>query len=648
MPDETQRNVRSIAKTTIRITAATLFVALIVAGNLSQPTTHASTLSQAGAKNPLSATEKNAALGLNHFDAHCARCHGATGKSDTELGNRVRAADLTLDKTSSKSDSELFRIISRGIPGTAMPAFSKTHNSTEIWQTILFLRRLPTLTAEERKRLEAAVPAEARHKHGDDKHQHSDVSQPATRTQPAAEHQHEGAAKPQAQPQKPAAEPQHRHGEQPATTPPAKPQGEHAGHEMSKTPGGHDAASMMSTIAGGPFKSMHAMGSGTSLLPATTPGYMWMWMKRDWMIMAHTEIKIGFNHQGGPRGVNKAESQNMLMLMAEREAGGGRLMLRGMFSAEPLTAPRGGFPQLFQTGETYRGRPIIDAQHPHDLFMELSAAYTLPISERVSINLYGGPVAEPALGPVAFMHRASAMENPAAPLGHHLQDSTHIAHGVFTAGVTAWRFRIESSVFRGAEPDENRETIDLGKLDSWSSRIWFTPTPSWAMQFSYGHLVNPEAAEPGDINRMTASISYNRPWSDGNWATSFIWGRNHEDHGNFNGYLLESTANFLDKNYLYTRLELVDRTGLLNENIFGRRGLDSPGSGSEEEFDPVFRVGAFTFGAVRDIVTTSKLRLGLGADATFYRVPDALKPIYGSSPTSFHLFLRIRPSKMSH
>ncbi len=412
-------------------------------------------------------------------------------------------------------------------------------------------------------------------------------------------------------------------------------------------------AAMMTTITGGPFKSMSAIGSGTSLQPSTTPGYMWHWMKGDWMIMGHGDLKIGFNHQGGPRGINKAESQNWFMMMAERQAGPGRLMFRGMFSAEPWTTPRRGFPELFQTGETFKGRPIIDAQHPHDLFMELAAAYNIPLSEQVVLNFYGGPVAEPALGPVAFMHRMSAAENPAAPLGHHWQDSTHITHGVLTAGITAWRFRIESSLFHGAEPDENRKDIEMGKLDSWSARVWFTPTPDWSMQFSYGNLVHPEALEPGNLRRMTASISHNRSWEDGNWATSLIWGRNHELHGNSNSYLLESTANFLDKNYLYTRMELVDKPGLLEENIFGRAGLDEfhpIGNGFElgDRFEEFFRVGAFTFGGVRDIVAASKLRVGIGADVTFYHVPDGLKPIYGSSPTSFHLFVRIRPGKMSH
>jgi hypothetical protein len=427
---------------------------------------------------------------------------------------------------------------------------------------------------------------------------------------------------------------------------------------MSKMSGEQDMSSMMTTITGGPFQSMHAIGSGTSLLPSTTPGYMYHWMKGEWMIMAHGEVKIGFNHQGGPRGVNKAESQNWLMLMAERNAGGGRLMLRGMFSAEPWTTPNGGFPELFQTGETYKGRPIIDAQHAHDLFMELAAAYTLPVSEKVSINLYGGPVGEPALGPVAFMHRPSASENPAAPLGHHWQDSTHIAHGVFTAGVTAGRLKIESSIFRGAEPDENRKDIELGKLDSYSGRLWFTPTPDWTMQVSYGYLTHPEALEPGNLKRWTASIHHNHSWEDGNWASSLIWGRNSEEHGKSNAYLLESTVNFQDKNYLFTRLELGDKIGLLQDNVFGRRGLivdhhtGESGAGDAGEDHSLAeqwnRVGAFTFGLVRDIVANPKLRVGIGADVTFYHVADNLKGLYGSSPTSFQIFLRFRPGKMSH
>lgn len=332
----------------------------------------------------------------------------------------------------------------------------------------------------------------------------------------------------------------------------------------------HTSHAAMRTVTSGLFRSMSALGSGTALQPSSTPMSAWHAMLGDWMFMLHGAVKVGFVHQGGWRGVGKAESQNWLMLMAENNVGPGRLTLRGMITAEPLTAPHGGFPQLFQTGETYRGTPIIDAQHPHDLFMELAASYTLPVSEKVSLQIYGGPVAEPALGPVAFMHRASAAENPASPLSHHWQDSTHVSHGVITGALRVGRFKFEASGFHGAEPDEDRVKIELGRLDSYSFRGWFTPTPDWAMQFSYGHLANPEALHPGDLDRLTASVSYNRRLRGGNWASTLIWGRNSEVHGDSNSYLFESTLNFLSKNHLYLRTELVDKQGLFDDNIFGR------------------------------------------------------------------------------
>ena len=631
-----------------------IFCTLSLGYFFSLPATSARSFSESlQGKNPLQPTERNSALGLDHFDAHCASCHGGTGKADTEKGRSVKAADLTSERVQSQTDAELFRKISNGVAGTAMPAFGKSHKPAEIWQTILFLRKLPTLTQEERKKLESAVPPDARHKHPakPDEHKHPE-SAPPTQPKPDAHHEHqtESTTKPspaQTRPSQPQSQ-QHEHHAQTPTQQTGK-----AGAGGAGAHGAHDMSAMMSSITGGPFRSMSAVGSGTSLMPSSGHGNMWHWMRDDWLIMAHGDLKAGFNHQGGPRGINKAESQNWFMLMAERKAGPGQLMLRGMFSAEPWTAPRRGFPELFQTGESFEGRPIIDAQHPHDLFMELAAAYNIPLSEHVALNFYGGPVGEPALGPVAFMHRMSASENPAAPLGHHWQDSTHITHGVITAGVTAGRFRFESSLFHGAEPDEERKDIQKGKLDSWSGRLWFTPTPDWSMQFSYGRLVNPEALEPGDLKRMTASIFHNRAWDDGNWASSLIWGRNHERHGNSNAYLFESTVNFIDRNYFYTRMELVDKLGLLEENIFGRAGLiehHEPSNGLEtiEHAEQSFRVGAFTFGGVRDIVATSKLRIGIGGDVTFYHVPDGLKPVYGSTPTSFHLFLRIRPGKIKH
>jgi hypothetical protein len=424
---------------------------------------------------------------------------------------------------------------------------------------------------------------------------------------------------------------------------------------MSEHGGGMDTASENSLmimsgeqmdIRVGQSKSnsiaMGQMGSGTSWQPATTPMFMWFKSAGQWLVFLHGDMKLGVNHQGGPRGVTKFESQNWIMPMAFRRVGSGTLQLRGMFSFEPFTFPRGGSPLLFQTGETFAGRPLVDAQHPHDLFMELSASYTLPLGERSTWFSYVGFPGEPALGPTAFMHRMSASENPSAPLSHHLQDSTHISFGVFTTGFTYRWFKVEGSVFNAREPDEHRYNFEFNPWNSHSFRISVAPNENWSAQFSYGLLKTPEALEPSNVRRITASISYNKRFNRGNWATSLIWGRNREFHDEpqtLNGYTAESTVNFLDKNYLYTRLELVDKNNLLNHDEAHSLGFVTE--------HPSFRISAYTFGYVRDVWNTDKFAVALGSDLTFYSKPDILNSLYGVNPTSNRFFIRIRPSRMS-
>jgi hypothetical protein len=390
--------------------------------------------------------------------------------------------------------------------------------------------------------------------------------------------------------------------------------------------------------------SMNAMGSGTSLLPASSLMYMHHWIKRDWLVVLHYNLVADVNQQGGPRGVTKFESANWFMPMAYRKVGSGTLQLRGMFSAEPFTFPPGGSPLIFQTGETYKGRPIIDRQHPHDLFMELSAQYTLPIGDRGTWFTYFGYPGEPALGPPAFMHRPSALENPSATLGHHLQDSTHITFGVFTTGFTYRWFKIEGSIFNGREPGENRYDFDAHKWNSRSARVTLALTRNWTAQVSYGFLRSPEGQEATvDVRRATASLHYNRTFNRGNWASAFIWGRNHvSGHPdgviNLNSYTAESTVNFLDQNYLYTRLELVDKDDLLRTSDRALLGIS--------QHHPVFRIGAYTFGGARDIWNTNKVSFAVGGDLTLYSKPSILDRLYGENPVSWKIFFRVRPAKM--
>ena len=384
------------------------------------------------------------------------------------------------------------------------------------------------------------------------------------------------------------------------------------------------------TANGSQLPSPHA-GSGTGWQPASVPANGWMWMRGGWDVMAHGLIFADYNQQGGPRGAGKAESVNWGMLMEQHKLGAGTILFRQMFSAESLTSPHPGFPELFQTGETYHGEPLVDHQHPHNVFAELSALYTLPLTKKLSWELYGGPSAEPALGPVTYMHRASASELPLAPLGHHLEDSTHTSLGVITTGLVIDRVKLEASAFNGREPNEERWAIQPGALDSWSGRASVAPTANWTAQYSVGRLEHPEAAEPGSQWRQTASAEYNRPLAAGNWATSFVWGRVHKiaNGTNLNSYLLESTLNFLEKNYAFTRLELVDKDELF----------------PQAAEHPAYRFGAYTFGGVRDLIHDHAWHLGLGADVTLYSKPAALDTAYGQHPVSFQIFLRARSGR---
>jgi hypothetical protein len=375
-------------------------------------------------------------------------------------------------------------------------------------------------------------------------------------------------------------------------------------------------------------------GSGSGWQPASVSSPEWMWMRGGWDLMAHGVIFVDYNQQGGPRGEGKAESVNFGMLMEQHKLGSGTILFRQMFSAESLTSPHPGFPELFQTGETYHDEPLVDHQHPHNVFAELAALYTLPLSEKVSWEFYGGPSAEPALGPVTYLHRASAAELPMAPLGHHLQDSTHTSFGVVTTGFTIERVKLEASAFNGREPNEERWSIQLAPLDSWSGRAWIAPTRNWTAEYSIGRLERPEALEPGSQWRETASAEYNRSLGWGNWATTAVWGRVHKiaTDAHLNSYLLESTLNFRRLNYAFTRVELVDK-----DELFPQAAVH-----------PWYRIGAYTFGGVRDLIHNPAWQLGMGADMTVYSKPGALDSAYGSFPVSFEIFLRMRPGKSDH
>jgi hypothetical protein len=381
----------------------------------------------------------------------------------------------------------------------------------------------------------------------------------------------------------------------------------------------------------------HHATSGTSAEPNSTPAPMAMTMKGEWMLMFHANAFVADTQQTSPRGGDKVFSTNWFMPMAERELGPGQLTLRAMFSLEPATVTGEQYPLLFQQGETAYGVPIADGQHPHNFFMEVAALYDVHVGDKGLFSLYLAPEGDPAIGPSAYPHRASAIENPVGTLGHHQEDSTHIANDVVTLGATYGIGRIEASGFHGREPDEHRWNFEQGKIDSWATRLTLQPGQDWSGQFSYARIASPEALFPTENQeRMTASLMYNRKVAHGNWANSAVWGRTRslEDSAKENSYLFESTLQFKDRNYMSLRLENAGRS---NELLVGEHSL--PPSFREE---PLTHVQAYTFGYDRDVNVIPTLSTAIGAQVTTYGVGRPLQSIYGTDPIGVQVFVRLR------
>lgn len=383
--------------------------------------------------------------------------------------------------------------------------------------------------------------------------------------------------------------------------------------------------------------------SGTSVNPDSWPMPMLMTHFGSWNTTFMGEGFLVDTQQSGPRGGDKLYSTNWLMATAEHRAGeNGAFQVDLMLSLEPATIADRRYPLLFQTGETAYGRPIVDGQHPHNLIMGLGVHYVRELGAGFRLELYAAPVGDPALGPIAYPHRASATGLPQAPISHHWQDSTHISDDVVTVGMAYKKLKLEASGFHGAEPGENRWIIQQGAIDSWSSRLWFFPAKNWAAQVSMGRLTHPEALEPGDQVRSTASLEYTRPMQGSSWGSSLIWGRNHETATgrNLNSYLAESAVPIKRRNFVTGRVELVDKDELFEDQPLIQQNLDVL-CGS------TFRIGAYTIGYTRDIDIFRHIETGIGANFTAYSLPGAIKPYYGDHPVGGNVFirLRLRPSE---
>lgn len=370
--------------------------------------------------------------------------------------------------------------------------------------------------------------------------------------------------------------------------------------------------------------------SGTAWIPDSSPMGGLHGKAGDWETMAHGYANVVYDRQGGKRGDSKAFSESMAMLMASRPLGPGTFRLRGMFSLDPAMG-KNGYPLLLQTGETANGvEPLIDHQHPHDLFMELAALYSVPAGPDSSIFGYFGYPGEPALGPATFMHRFSGADNPEAPIGHHWLDSTHISYGVISAGFIRKNWKLEASAFNGREPDQFRWNFDTLRLNSYSARLTWNPGDDWSLQISRGIIKSPEALSSEVAQkRTTASISYNHPKGRDNWQTTLAWGQDDNDPGHATtALLLESAFTLRTIHTFFGRVEYIGKDELFQP--------PSPQAGR------VFYVGKLSIGYIYDIAVSEYLKLGIGGLGSVYALPSAVESAYGHDPVSGMIFARMK------
>jgi hypothetical protein len=373
--------------------------------------------------------------------------------------------------------------------------------------------------------------------------------------------------------------------------------------------------------------AMNRDSSGTSWQPDLGPAMGRMTMLDDWMLMSRVSLLGIYDHQSGLRGADMAFASGMLMGMAQRDLedgilGGGTIGFRAMLSPDPFMGRRG-YPLLLQSGETADGTTtLLDRQHPHDLVMELAASYSRPLDDKASAFLYLGYPGEAALGPSAFMHRASAMDDPAAPVTHHWLDSTHVIFGVVTLGLVRGDWKLEASQFTGREPDQHRFDFDAPRLDSISARLSYNPDEHWSLQVSWGHLNSPEQLEPNtDERRTTASATYVTDFGEeSSLSATLAWGLKSLSSGqNLNGLLAEAELVPADLWTLFSRAEWDENPELV------------PGR--------ISRVGDFTMGAIRDFRLDDHWKLGLGALYTFDFAPGHAG--YDGSPHGTMGFVRL-------
>jgi len=350
--------------------------------------------------------------------------------------------------------------------------------------------------------------------------------------------------------------------------------------------------------------------------------------------MVHGSVFLQFVREFGLRGNYQLGSVNWLMADAARPLAGGTFRARSMASPEFFTLTRAGYPQLLQVAQPYRGGTLTDRMHPHELVSEAAVMYDRALSGAWRASIYLAAVGEPALGPVAYLHRPSAANDPTAPLGHHAQDVTHESFGVATVGLFTRRMHLEASVFNGAHPNEVRTNFDYtgARFNSFAARLTVNPSARWSVSGSAAYLAAAGGAHAHEgLHRFGVALMSVVPRGPGAWSTSLIWGANMpaDTRRVLHSALLETNIELDAGNSVFGRAEYVTRTA---------EELALVGSVSAE-----VDVGSLALGYARRVAAVRGVEAWLVGRGHADFVPEQLRLFYGSrTPTGVIVSLQLR------
>lgn len=382
----------------------------------------------------------------------------------------------------------------------------------------------------------------------------------------------------------------------------------------------------------------------------------------DWRIQTFAAIDAVYDKQGGNRGQTGVYFPNSIAIAAEKTNEDSAFIASGVFSLEPFTIDKCGYPLLLSLGGTANDTTLlIDRGGPFTLPVSLGATYTIYPVKNHALFTYWALVGPPALGPFPSQ-RYPSVYMPELAITFDNFNATRISYGVITGGYIYKDMSFELSTFKGRQNGKDLVVLEAPNFDSYCGRFGIYKD-FFTGQISCGFIKSPDITTPAiDIQRFTTTGSLFKKWNNSYAEATIGWSLdkytlgfittnpiiNNLNNTYFNACYLEAIYNMNNKHLFFTRAELLQTSALFADKCeteccsFERHIHETPlCSDLTERFRGVkFTVGKLAGGYLRQLFFWNNIRVGIGISANVSFVPPELYPCYSKNPFSYFLFLR--------